>query len=102
MLSFSRQHGIARHGAKCRFKPTSLVGCLSSDPWSGWDCQAGEPSFLNDMAGGSRLDHREQAPHACALWPWLHRQFSAVIGQFGEVLAMRERLNEGIAGQLRA
>ena len=67
-----------------------------------WDGQAGEPSFLHDVDENSRLDRMEQALRACTLWLWLDQRFPGVFGYLDEVLALRERLNDGIAGQLRA
>ena len=67
-----------------------------------WDGQAGEPSFLNEVGENSRLDRMEQALRACTLWLWLDQRFPGVFGYLDEVLALRERLNDGIAGQLRA
>jgi len=67
-----------------------------------WDGQAGEPSFLHDVDENSRLDRMEQALRACTLWLWLDQRFPGVFGYLDEVVALRERLNDGIAGQLRA
>ncbi len=67
-----------------------------------WDGQAGEPSFLHDVDEHSRLDRMEQALRACTLWLWLDQRFPGVFGYLDEVVALRERLNDGIAGQLRA
>ena len=67
-----------------------------------WDGQAGEPSFLYDVDEHSRLDRMEQALRACTLWLWLDQRFPGVFGFVDEVVALRERLNDGIAGQLRA
>ena len=44
----------------------------------------------------------EQALRACTLWLWLDQRFPGVFGYLDEVVALRERLNDGIAGQLRA
>ena len=44
----------------------------------------------------------EQALRACTLWLWLDQRFTGVFGHVDEVIALRERLNDGIAGQLRA
>ena len=67
-----------------------------------WDGQAGAPSFLHDVDEHSRLDRMEQALRACTLWLWLDQRFPGVFGYVDEVVALRERLNDGIAGQLRA
>ncbi len=67
-----------------------------------WDGQAGEPSFLFDVDEHSRLDRMEQALRACTLWLWLDQRFPGVFGHLDAVVALRERLNDGIAGQLRA
>ena len=67
-----------------------------------WDGQAGEPSFLYDVDEHSRLERMEQALRACTLWLWLDQRFPGVFGFVDEVVALRERLNDGIAGQLRA
>jgi len=67
-----------------------------------WDGQAGEPNFLHDVDEHSRLDRMEQALRACTLWLWLDQRFPGVFGFVDEVVALRERLNDGIAGQLRA
>jgi len=39
---------------------------------------------------------------ACTLWLWLDQRFPNVFGYVDEVQAQRERLNDGIASQLRA
>ena len=67
-----------------------------------WDGQAGEPSFLFDVGENSRLDRMEQALRACTLWLWLDQRFVGVFGHLDAVVALREQLNDGIAGQLRA
>ena len=67
-----------------------------------WDGQAGEPSFLFDVDEHSRLDRMEQALRACTLWLWLDQRFPGVFGHLDAVVALREQLNDGIAGQLRA
>jgi len=67
-----------------------------------WDGQAGEPTFLHDVDEHSRLDRMEQALRACTLWLWLDQRFPGIFGFVEEVVALRERLNDGIAGQLRA
>jgi len=67
-----------------------------------WDGQAGEPDFLHDVDEHSRLDRMEQALRACTLWLWLDQRFPGIFGFVNEVQALRERLNDGIAGQLRA
>ena len=67
-----------------------------------WDGQAGEPDFLQGVDENSRLDRMEQALRACTLWLWLDQRFPNVFGYVDEVLALRDRLNDGIAGQLRA
>ena len=67
-----------------------------------WDGQAGEPSFLFDVGDNSRLDRMEQALRACTLWLWLDQRFVGVFGHLDAVVALREQLNDGIAGQLRA
>ncbi len=67
-----------------------------------WDGQAGEPDFLHDVNEHSRLDRMEQALRACTLWLWLDQRFPGVFGYVDEVVGLRERLNDGIAGQLRA
>ena len=67
-----------------------------------WDGAAGAPDFLHDVDEHSRLDRMEQALRACTLWLWLDQRFPNVFGFVDEVVALRERLNDGIAGQLRA
>jgi len=67
-----------------------------------WDGQAGEPDFLQGVDENSRLDRMEQALRACTLWLWLDQRFPNIFGYVDEVLALRDRLNDGIAGQLRA
>ncbi|MBL8350915.1 MAG: helicase [Burkholderiaceae bacterium] len=67
-----------------------------------WDGAAGEPDFLYDVDERSRLERMEQALRACTLWLWLDQRFPGVFGFVDEVVALRERLNDGIAGQLRA
>jgi ATP-dependent RNA helicase SUPV3L1/SUV3 len=67
-----------------------------------WDGKVGEPDFLYDVTEHSRLDRMEQALRACTLWLWLDQRFENVFGYVDEVVALRERLNDGIAGQLRA
>ncbi len=67
-----------------------------------WDGQAGEPGFLQEVSEHSRLDRMEQVLRACTLWLWLDQRFPGVFGHVEEVQAQRERLNDGIANQLRA
>ncbi len=67
-----------------------------------WDGEAGEPAFLHEVDENSRLDRMEQALRACTLWLWLDQRFPGVFGYLEQVVALRERLNDGIAGQLRA
>ena len=67
-----------------------------------WDGAAGEPDFLHDVDEHSRLDRMEQALRACTLWLWLDQRFPGIFGFVEQVVALRERLNDGIAGQLRA
>ena len=67
-----------------------------------WDGAAGAPDFLHDVDENSRLDRMEQALRACTLWLWLDQRFPNVFGFVDQVVALRERLNDGIAGQLRA
>jgi len=67
-----------------------------------WDGQAGEPAFLYEVDERSRLDRMEQALRGCTLWLWLDQRFPGVYGYVEEVVALRERLNDGIASQLRA
>jgi ATP-dependent RNA helicase SUPV3L1/SUV3 len=66
------------------------------------DGAAGAPDFLHDVDEHSRLDRMEQALRACTLWLWLDQRFPNVFGYVDQVVALRERLNDGIAGQLRA
>lgn len=61
----------------------------------------GQPWFLGQVSGHSRLDAMEQALKACSLWLWLDLRFPGVYGQFDEVQALRSELNDGIERQLK-
>ena len=67
-----------------------------------WDGAAGEPDFLHQVDEHSRLDRMEQALRACTLWLWLDQRFPGTFGFVDDVLDLRDRLNDGIAHQLRA
>ena len=67
-----------------------------------WDGEVGEPDFLHQVDETSRLDRMEQTLRVCTLWLWLDQRFPGVYGFVDEVVALRERLNDGIANQLRA
>ncbi len=67
-----------------------------------WDGAAGEPDFLHQVDEHSRLDRMEQTLRACTLWLWLDQRFPGIYGYVEEVVALRERLNDGIAERLRA
>jgi ATP-dependent RNA helicase SUPV3L1/SUV3 len=63
--------------------------------------RVGEPWFLGQVSGRSRLDAMEQALRACSLWLWLDLRFPGVYGHVEEVHALRAELNEGIERQLK-
>lgn len=62
---------------------------------------AGEPWFLNEVDGHSRLEAMEQALRACTLWLWLDLRFPGVYGHLDAVLALRGQLNDGIEQKLK-
>jgi len=62
---------------------------------------AGEPQFLHEVDGHSRLERMEQALRACTLWLWLDLRFPGVYGHLDAVLALRGVLNDGIERQLK-
>jgi ATP-dependent RNA helicase SUPV3L1/SUV3 len=64
--------------------------------------QAGEPQFLHEVDGHSRLDRMEQALRLCSLWLWLDLRFPGVFGHVGAVLELRSALNDGIERQLKS
>lgn len=64
--------------------------------------QAGEPQFLHEVDGHSRLDRMEQALRLCTLWLWLDLRFPGVFGHVGAVLELRSALNDGIERQLKS
>jgi ATP-dependent RNA helicase SUPV3L1/SUV3 len=62
---------------------------------------AGVPWFLDSVDEHSRLDRMEQALRSCTLWLWLDLRFPGVYGHVDDVVALRERLNDGIERQLK-
>jgi len=64
--------------------------------------QAGEPQFLHEVDGHSRLDRMEQALRLCSLWLWLDLRFPNVFGHVEEVTELRDVLNDGIERQLKS
>jgi ATP-dependent RNA helicase SUPV3L1/SUV3 len=63
--------------------------------------RAGQPWFLDQVDGHSRLERMEQALRACTLWLWLDLRFPGVYGHVEAVLALRGELNDGIERQLK-
>lgn len=63
--------------------------------------QAGEPWFLDQVDGHSRLEAMEQALRACTLWLWLDLRFPGAYGHLDAVLALRGQLNDGIERHLK-
>ncbi|MCM5682215.1 helicase [Schlegelella sp. S2-27] len=63
---------------------------------------AGEPGFLYEVDGQSRLDRMEQALRLCSLWLWLDLRFEGVYGHVESVTALRDELNRGIERQLKS
>lgn len=64
--------------------------------------RAGEPWFVQDVDGHSRLDRMEQALRLCSLWLWLDLRFHNVYGHVDEVTELRNALNDGIERQLKS
>ncbi len=62
--------------------------------------QAGEPGFVDQVDGHSRLERMEQGLRTCTLWLWLDLRFPGAFGHVNEVLGLREALNDGIERQL--
>ena len=64
--------------------------------------RAGEPGFVHEVDGHSRLDRMEQALRLCSLWLWLDLRFPGVYGHVDEVTELRNALNDGIERQLKS
>ena len=63
---------------------------------------AGEPWFVHDVDGHSRLDRMEQALRLCSLWLWLDLRFEGAYGHVEAVATLRDELNRGIERQLKS
>jgi ATP-dependent RNA helicase SUPV3L1/SUV3 len=81
---------------------------LQLDAFLGWaarhahEGRAGEPLFVEEVDGRSRLDRMEQALRLASLWLWLDLRFPGVYGAVDAVTDFRDTLNDGIERQLKS
>lgn len=81
---------------------------LQFDAYLGWaerhalEGRAGEPLFVHEVDGHSRLDRMEQALRLASLWLWLDLRFPGTYGAVDAVTGFRDMLNDGIERQLKS